>query len=309
MEKQNSATSIGDDSKPPSHKVKLMCSYGGKIQPRPHDHHLTYAGGDTKILAVDRRVTYSDILTKLNSLSGAAPDDDVVSFKYQLPGEDLDALVSVIDDDDLEHMMAEYDRICECVSPKPARLRIFLFSASRTGLDRMKTASTSPPLNPDFLFGFDKDYEYDYQTRSVQEADLPRGSGAVRPDLFTGSDPRNTAEMKIQPQIQGIPFAPHGLHETFSRENSHVAGGGQVVYGIPQGYQGGAPGPYGVTAVRMMPVYSYFPAMHAAPAAMNGVGVEDRGHVAGDEGGRPEVYNGVVGVVSPHQIADGKTNM
>ncbi|KAG5564266.1 hypothetical protein RHGRI_000461 [Rhododendron griersonianum] len=137
MEKQNRAIFFGNDSKPPSHKMKLMCSYGGKIQPHPHDHHLTYAGGDTKILAVDHCVTFSDILAKLTSFSGAAPDDDVVSFKYLLPGEDLNALVSVINnDDDLEHMMAEYDRVCDCVSPKPARLRIFLFSANRTGFYR-----------------------------------------------------------------------------------------------------------------------------------------------------------------------------
>ncbi|KAI8550025.1 hypothetical protein RHMOL_Rhmol06G0072100 [Rhododendron molle] len=84
--------------------------------PRPHYHHLAYAGGDTKILAGDRRVTFSDILAKLTSFSGAATDDDVVSFKYQLPGEDLDALVSVINnDDDFEHMTAEYDRVCDCV--------------------------------------------------------------------------------------------------------------------------------------------------------------------------------------------------
>ncbi|KAF7144204.1 hypothetical protein RHSIM_Rhsim05G0182000 [Rhododendron simsii] len=111
MEKQNRAISFGSDFKPPSHKVKLMCSYGGKIQQRPHNHHLTYAGGNTKILVIDRRVAFSDILAKLTSFSGAAPDDDVVSFKYQLPDKDLDALVSVINnDDDLEHMLADYDR-------------------------------------------------------------------------------------------------------------------------------------------------------------------------------------------------------
>ncbi|KAH7852423.1 hypothetical protein Vadar_024656 [Vaccinium darrowii] len=301
MEKQNSAISVADDSKP-NYKVKLMCSYGGKIQPRPHDHQLTYAGGHTKILTVDRHINFSDILTKLISLSGttttATPEDDgVASFRYQLPGEDLDALVSVINDDDLEHMMAEYDRLYNStatatIPSKPARLRIFLFSPDRT-----KTASTSPPLNPDFLFGFDKEYEYDnYQTRSAPEPDIiPRGPVVVRHDFFTGSDPRSTSsEVKIQPQIQGIPLT----HGGFSHENS------QVVYGIP-GYQCGGPGPYAVTVVPV--VYSYF------PVAMNGVGLEERGHVAGDDGGRAEMYSGAGGgggVVSPHdQIGDGKTNM
>lgn len=32
-------------------------------------------------------------------------------MKYQLSGEDLDALVSLIDDDNVEHMMIEYDNM------------------------------------------------------------------------------------------------------------------------------------------------------------------------------------------------------
>ncbi|GKC76380.1 hypothetical protein Tco_1127154 [Tanacetum coccineum] len=37
-----------------NYKVKLMCSYGGKIHPRPHDNQLAYIGGETKIMAVNR---------------------------------------------------------------------------------------------------------------------------------------------------------------------------------------------------------------------------------------------------------------
>ena len=71
-------------------KVKFLCSYGGKILPRPHDNQLTYVGGDTKILAVDRNIKYSMFISKLSSLS----DSSEVSFKYQLPGEDLDVVSS-----------------------------------------------------------------------------------------------------------------------------------------------------------------------------------------------------------------------
>ncbi|XP_027106150.1 uncharacterized protein [Coffea arabica] len=106
-------------------KVKFMCSYGGKIHPRPHDNLLSYVGGETKILAVDRNITFASLIAKLSSLCDCAS----VSFKYQLPGEDLDALISVTNDDDLEHMMHEYDRLYRA-SPKPARLRLFLFPAS-----------------------------------------------------------------------------------------------------------------------------------------------------------------------------------
>jgi hypothetical protein len=118
-----------DEQPPPppppsnSNRVKLMCSYGGKIQPRLHDHHFTYIGGDTKILTVDRAVKLTTLVGKLSTMANCD-----VCFKYQLPGEDLDALISVCNEEDLDHMMIEYDRLCR-VSPKPARLRLFLFPA------------------------------------------------------------------------------------------------------------------------------------------------------------------------------------
>ncbi|KAL1544344.1 hypothetical protein AAHA92_21211 [Salvia divinorum] len=149
-----------------NYKVKFMCSYAGKIHPRPHDNQLSYVGGETKILAVDRNVEFSALLTKLIALC----DCDAISCKYQLPGEDLDALISVTNDDDLEHMMHEYDRLCR-ISPKPARLRLFVFpnqnpalnsSGRKTDKERFVDAlnnapqSSVPPVNSvDFLFGFE----------------------------------------------------------------------------------------------------------------------------------------------------------
>ncbi|KAI3448212.1 hypothetical protein Pfo_004877 [Paulownia fortunei] len=173
---------------PPNYKVKFMCSYGGKIHPRPHDNQLSYIGGETKILSVDRNIKFGSMLSKLVALC----DSDAISFKYQLPGEDLDALISVTNDDDLEHMMHEYDRLYRA-SPKPARLRIFIFpsqnpslnsSARSFGSDEVKTEkerfvdalnsapimtapqqsgspAATPQLQPpasnvDFLFGLEK---------------------------------------------------------------------------------------------------------------------------------------------------------
>ncbi|XP_022876352.1 uncharacterized protein LOC111394661 [Olea europaea var. sylvestris] len=119
-----------DGQMPINYKVKLMCSYGGKIHPRPHDNLLSYVGGETKILAVDRNIKFGSLLSKLIALC----DNDNISFKYQFPGEDLDALISVTNDDDLEHMMHEYDRLYR-ISPKPARLRLFIFSNPRGSLN------------------------------------------------------------------------------------------------------------------------------------------------------------------------------
>lgn len=167
-----------DDQPPPQHqnyKVKFMCSYGGKILPRPHDNQLCYIGGETKILAVDRTVKLSTMVSKLSVLC-----ENEVSFKYQLPGEDLDALISVTNDDDLEHMMHEYDRVYRTTG-KPARMRLFLFpvvanSASSFGsegpnpdrdqfveaLNSVQNLASDPDPKPpvhnnvDFLFGLEK---------------------------------------------------------------------------------------------------------------------------------------------------------
>ncbi|XVE95146.1 hypothetical protein REPUB_Repub02eG0071300 [Reevesia pubescens] len=164
-----------------NYKVKFMCTYGGKIQSCSHDNQLAYVGGDTKILAADRNIKFSAIIAKLSSICGG---DYKVCFKYQLPSEDLDALISVTNDEDLEHMMLEYDRLHRA-SVKPARLRLFLFPlnpqlvASRFGgsepklerqwfVDALNSvqiqnldgssplAAAVPTANPDFLFGLDK---------------------------------------------------------------------------------------------------------------------------------------------------------
>ncbi|KAJ0451632.1 hypothetical protein HanHA300_Chr15g0569741 [Helianthus annuus] len=52
-------------------RVRFMCSFGGKILPRPHDNQLRYVGGDTRIVSVLRHnTTFSSLLNKLSKLSG-----------------------------------------------------------------------------------------------------------------------------------------------------------------------------------------------------------------------------------------------
>lgn len=153
------------------HKVKFICSYGGQIQPRAHDNRLSYVGGDAKILAIERTVRFPALLARLAAVSGAA---DEFSVKYQLPGEDLDALISVTNDEDLDHLMAEYDRLSRA-SPKPARMRLFLFPASPPAarpdskwlVDALNAAPIQAAMESataevgdgrDFLFGLDKGY-------------------------------------------------------------------------------------------------------------------------------------------------------
>lgn len=107
----------------PMGKVKLMCSFGGKILPRPSDGKLRYVGGETRIITVNKGITYADLVQKLTDAYGQA-----LVLKYQLPDEDLDALVSVSSDEDLENMMEEYSRLEG--GEGSSRLRVFLFSTA-----------------------------------------------------------------------------------------------------------------------------------------------------------------------------------
>ncbi|KAJ6706948.1 hypothetical protein OIU85_027318 [Salix viminalis] len=119
-------------------RVRFMCSFGGKILPRPHDNQLRYAGGDTRIVAVHRSTTFSTLITKLSKLSGIVN----LSVKYQLPNEDLDALISVTTDEDVDNMMDEYDRVFQNQNPRSARLRLFLFSTANEESSRASSISS-----------------------------------------------------------------------------------------------------------------------------------------------------------------------
>ncbi|XP_077219811.1 uncharacterized protein LOC143853998 [Tasmannia lanceolata] len=107
-------------------KLRLMCSYGGHIFPRPTDKSLCYLGGETRIVVVDRNFSLSSLSSKL---SQTLLNNQPFSLKYQLPNEDLDSLISVTTDEDLENMIEEYDRISSS-SVKPSRLRLFLFPSN-----------------------------------------------------------------------------------------------------------------------------------------------------------------------------------
>ncbi|OAY31767.1 uncharacterized protein LOC110599602 isoform X1 [Manihot esculenta] len=114
----------GDDSVS-GKKVKFLCSFGGKILPRPSDGMLRYVGGQTRIISVRRDVTFNELVQKMVDAYGQP-----VIIKYQLPDEDLDALVSVSCPDDLDNMMDEYEKLVERSSDGSGKLRVFLFSAT-----------------------------------------------------------------------------------------------------------------------------------------------------------------------------------
>ncbi|KAK9697937.1 hypothetical protein RND81_08G071000 [Saponaria officinalis] len=117
--------SEGGDDLVSGKKVKFLCSFGGKILPRPSDGTLRYVGGQTRIISVKRDVTFPDLVQKMVDMCGQP-----VTIKYQLPFEDLDALVSVSCPDDLDNMMEEYHKLLETSPDGSAKLRVFLFTAS-----------------------------------------------------------------------------------------------------------------------------------------------------------------------------------
>ncbi|KAJ7953553.1 Octicosapeptide/Phox/Bem1p domain-containing protein [Quillaja saponaria] len=80
---------------------------------------LRYLGGQTRVIAVDRSIPFSELLLKLGEFCRTA-----VSVRCQLPNEDLDALVSITSDEDLENLIEEYNRVAS--PPSSLKIRAFL---------------------------------------------------------------------------------------------------------------------------------------------------------------------------------------
>uniref|UniRef100_A0ACD5TFD9 Uncharacterized protein n=1 Tax=Avena sativa TaxID=4498 RepID=A0ACD5TFD9_AVESA len=107
-------------------RFKILCSFGGRIMPRPSDGALKYIGGETRVLAVPRSIPFRDLKKKVEDMFKT----DVAAIKYQLlSSDDLDILVSVTCDEDLLHMLDEYDRFEAKRSPSASpRFRVYIFA-------------------------------------------------------------------------------------------------------------------------------------------------------------------------------------
>ncbi|KAJ6415377.1 hypothetical protein OIU84_004217 [Salix udensis] len=105
-----------------STKLKFLCSFGGTILPRPSDGKLRYVGGETRIIRISKNISWQELMQKTVAIYSQSH-----TIKYQLPGEDLDALVSVSCDEDLQNMMEECNVSGDGGSKKP---RMFLFSSN-----------------------------------------------------------------------------------------------------------------------------------------------------------------------------------
>ena len=114
-----------------SKKLKLVCSFYGRFQTRPHSGKLSYVGGDTRIISVDRGVGFLKLRSKISEL---CPDLRSFYLKYRLPESDpvlgdTTNLVSITSDDDVRCMVDEYDKMDSY--GQQTRLRLFVCSDNR----------------------------------------------------------------------------------------------------------------------------------------------------------------------------------
>lgn len=126
-----------------SNSIKFLCSYGGKILPRPSDGRLRYVGGLTRVVSVHRSVNFSEMMSKLSDLCGYS-----VSLRCQLPNEDLDVLVSIKSDEDLANVIEEYDK-ASSISGKELKIRAILSPPKSSPSQSPKSSSSSSSSSVD----------------------------------------------------------------------------------------------------------------------------------------------------------------
>ncbi|KAJ0241196.1 hypothetical protein HA466_0216380 [Hirschfeldia incana] len=120
--------------------VKFLCSYGGRITPRYPDSKLRYNGGHTRVLSVQRSISFAQLAMKLGEICGTK----VTSLRCQLPTDDLDALVTVSSDEDLANLMEEYE-----LATTTLKIRVFLSPPlSTTTSSSSSNSSTSRSRSP-----------------------------------------------------------------------------------------------------------------------------------------------------------------
>lgn len=83
-------------------------------------------------------------------------------FKYQLPGQDLDTLIPVLNQEDLDDMMFKYDYMYS-ISPNPAKLRLFLLPVPTPSAEDLPP----PPRRPHQKVTFTKDEMKEFQELNI----------------------------------------------------------------------------------------------------------------------------------------------
>ncbi|KAH9323153.1 hypothetical protein KI387_017792, partial [Taxus chinensis] len=183
--KSDDQSSLKSDDSSGSNRVKFLYSYGGRILPRPGDAKLRYAGGETRVMAANRNITFADLMAKITEALGSSP-----VLKCQLPTEDLDALISIKSDEDLENVLEEYDRLRATQGSSKVRAFLFLKPRSPPATDSAARSAPSEALRSEKLSSFLPPNPNPSSAPVQRPAGRPPRSPAARPDTQPGSPVR-----------------------------------------------------------------------------------------------------------------------
>ncbi|KAJ0761553.1 putative protein kinase TKL-Pl-6 family [Helianthus annuus] len=193
---------VSDDSQ--RGKIKFICSSGGKILPRPSDGKLRYVGGETRIVSIQKNISWEELVKRTSEFC-----NQPYTIKYQLPGEDLDALISVSSNEDLQNMIEEYNALGNLDGS--TRLRLFLIPLSESEIDCMIEANPNQQQNPDYQFVVAVNGIVDHnQTRNNDSRCLTNEVNqlisADSTDVLLGSNANETQDGKTLPST--LSFVP-----------------------------------------------------------------------------------------------------
>lgn len=183
--------------------IKFLCSYGGKILPRYPDGKLRYQGGETRVLAVDRSISFSELLVKLGEMCRTS----VLTLRCQLPTEDLDALISITSDEDLANLIEEYDRAAAGTINSTHKIRAFLSNPTKYSTPKSLSPSSS-------ISSISQTSNYNYDTTTTPTVMSPKSylSSSPVPTLMSKSSSSR------RPTVLVPPTTGRCIHQMASRQ-------------------------------------------------------------------------------------------
>ncbi|KAL6620287.1 hypothetical protein ACP70R_035426 [Stipagrostis hirtigluma subsp. patula] len=233
-------------------RIKILCSFGGRIVPRQPDGALKYIGGETRVLAVPRSIPFSELKKKVEEMFKT----EVAAIKYQLLSlsEDLDVLVSVTCDEDLVHMLDEYDRLHAKRSPTASpRFRVYVYAPQPAAPVTLSAAPVASSRYPGHARHQPLHHHHLQRNSSLQPERYvatvpatPNGSPPFQAQphgtISAGNSPRaaDTVGSKLpvygmgmqrvrsSPNLGGLDAMPQQLHPHAADIGGGLAGGGYM---------------------------------------------------------------------------------
>ncbi|KAE8685062.1 Serine/threonine protein kinase, putative isoform 2 [Hibiscus syriacus] len=212
-----------------SGKMKLLCSFGGKILPRPSDGKLRYVGGETRIIAFQKCLSWDELVRKALDIFNQPH-----AIKYQLPGEDLDALISVSSDEDLQHMIEEYNGLEKLEGSQ--KLRIFLIPLGESESASSLEASALQQSNPDYHYMVAVNGVVDHSPKKDSGGQcLPNEGSQLGPALdhnpsflnaLHPSQIFHASQYTTRSQLESLPICPQPFQHGDSKSVCEQAAGG-----------------------------------------------------------------------------------